>query len=76
MRGVTPQGVRKRADALLPYITERYLGRRFHFKRLRKSYEKGSQEWLWCEQRQSAIKSILVTPYGTSGCCWNRFGNV
>jgi DNA polymerase elongation subunit (family B) len=73
---VTPQGIERREDALLPYITKRYLDRRLYFKKLRKSYEKGSREWLWCEQRQSALKLILVTLYGTSGCCWNRFGNV
>ena len=73
---VTPDGVERRGDALLPYITKRYLERRLYFKRLRNSYPKGSCERAWCEQRQSALKLILVTLYGTSGCCWNRFGNV
>ena len=73
---VTPEGLESREDALLPYITKRYLERRLYFKRLRNSFQKGSREWVWCEQRQSALKLILVTLYGTSGCCWNRFGNV
>jgi DNA polymerase elongation subunit (family B) len=73
---VTPAGVEWREDALLPSITKRYLERRLRFKRLRSQFPKGSREWMWCEQRQSALKLILVTLYGTSGCCWNRFGNV
>src|SRR5438552_15130635 len=43
---------------------------------MKKSFEKGSNEWIWCEQRQQAGKMILVCIYGTSGCCWNRYGNV
>ncbi len=73
---VTPQGPVSSGDALLPYVTGRFLERRLRFKRLRKKYAKDSQEWVWCEQRQSSLKSILVCLYGTSGCCWNRFGNV
>lgn len=73
---VTPDGVEKRDDALLPYITRRYLERRLYFKRLRSTLPKGSRERVWCEQRQLSLKMILVTLYGTSGCCWNRFGNV
>lgn len=73
---VTTSGMRKKADAILPSITKRILERRLHFKRLKKSFEKGSREWNWCEQRQQAGKMVLVCIYGTSGCCWNRFGNV
>ncbi|MFQ6076942.1 MAG: DNA polymerase domain-containing protein, partial [Candidatus Bathyarchaeia archaeon] len=73
---VTPDGVFTREDALLPYVTKLVLDRRLRFKRLRKNYPKGSREWLWCEQRQEALKMVLVCLYGTSGCCWNRFGNV
>ena len=73
---VTSNDVIKNEDALLPYITKLFLDRRLRFKRLRKTLNKSSQEWLWCEQRQLALKSILVCLYGTSGCCWNRFGNV
>ncbi len=73
---VTPEGVFPREDALLPIITERTLNRRLHFKRLRKKFAKDSKEWLWCDQRQESLKMILVCIYGTSGCCWNRYGNV
>ncbi|MEM2094685.1 MAG: DNA polymerase domain-containing protein, partial [Candidatus Bathyarchaeia archaeon] len=73
---VTPQGIIDSGEPLLPYVTSRILERRLRFKRLRKKYPKGSMEWVWCEQRQSSLKSILVCLYGASGCCWNRFGNV
>ena len=74
---VTPQGVVKNErEPLLPYVTKKFLDRRLQFKRLRKRYSKDSKEWLWCEQRQHSLKMILVCLYGTSGCCWNRFGNV
>ncbi|MGD0330407.1 MAG: DNA polymerase domain-containing protein [Nitrososphaeria archaeon] len=73
---VGPKGLDKRDDAILPLVTGKVLERRLYFKRLRKSFPKQSKEWLWCEQRQSALKMVLVCIYGTSGCCWNRFGNV
>ena len=73
---LTPQGLIARDDALLPHVTRQFLDRRLWFKRLRKTYDKRSQERRWCEQRQLALKMILVCLYGTSGCCWNRFGNV
>ena len=73
---VTPNGLERRDDAILPSVTGKVLERRLYFKRLRKSFPKESKEWLWCEQRQNALKMVLVCIYGTSGCCWNRFGNV
>ncbi|NWG08808.1 MAG: hypothetical protein HXX80_00590 [Nitrososphaerales archaeon] len=73
---VTNEGIAKKEDAILPYVTKNALDRRLYFKRLRKILPKDSVEWLYCEQRQIALKSILVCLYGTSGCCWNRFGNV
>jgi DNA polymerase elongation subunit (family B) len=73
---VTPEGVIKKDDAFLPYVTKLSLGRRLRYKRLRKKFDESSKEWLWCEQRQLALKMILVCLYGTSGCCWNRFGNI
>lgn len=30
----------------------------------------------WCEQRQLALKEVLVCDYGYSGCFANRFGNL
>jgi DNA polymerase elongation subunit (family B) len=73
---MTPNGLERRDDAILPLVTRKFLERRLYFKRLRKNLPKDSREWLWCEQRQNALKTILVCIYGTSGCCWNRFGNV
>lgn len=73
---VTPQGLSTRDDALLPHVTKQILDRRLWFKRLRRRYDEDSPEWRWCEQRQLSLKMILVCLYGTSGCCWNRFGNV
>ncbi|MEM2873788.1 MAG: DNA-directed DNA polymerase [Nitrososphaerales archaeon] len=73
---VTPRGIVKKEDAILPYVTKQALERRLYFKKLRKSFPKDSLEWQYCDQRQSALKLILVCLYGTSGCCWNRFGNV
>jgi DNA polymerase elongation subunit (family B) len=73
---VTPEGVIPRTDPLLPHVTKSFLERRLYFKRLKKKYPEDSREWQWCEDRQVALKSILVCLYGTSGCCWNRYGNV
>lgn len=73
---MTPNGLERREDAILPLVTRKFLERRLYFKRLRKNLPKDSMEWMWCEQRQNALKTILVCVYGTSGCCWNRFGNV
>jgi len=56
-------------------VTKRFLERRLHFKELRR-YPEGSPEYDFCEQRQGALKSILVCLYGTLGCYWNDFGNV
>ncbi|MEM3385700.1 MAG: DNA polymerase domain-containing protein [Nitrososphaeria archaeon] len=73
---IKPNKIKYREDAILPHVTKTVLERRLYFKRLRKSYPKESIEYKYCEQRQSSLKMILVTLYGTSGCCWNRYGNV
>jgi DNA polymerase elongation subunit (family B) len=73
---VTSEGVISKTDALLPHVTKSFLERRLYFKRLRKEYPEDSRERQWCEERQLALKLILVCLYGTSGCCWNRYGNV
>jgi len=57
-------------------FTKRFLERRLYFKHLREKYPEGSREWLWCEQRQLALKICLVCIYGYSGCPVNRFANV
>jgi DNA polymerase-2 len=63
-------------EGLLPSVMRRFLARRLYFKRLRKSLNKESAELDYCEQRQTSLKLILCVLYGTSGCAWNRFGNV
>jgi DNA polymerase elongation subunit (family B) len=73
---VTPNGVVVEEGALLVHVIEQFLDRRLRFKKLRKTHKKDTQKGLWCEQRQLALKMILVCLYGTTGCCWNRFGNV
>ena len=74
---VMPRGVvTNEEESLLSHVTKSFLDRRLTFKRLRRKYSKDSKEWLWCDQRQNSLKMILVCLYGTSGCCWNRFGNV
>ncbi len=57
-------------------FTREFLERRLRFKHLRGEYPQGSQEWEWCEQRQSSLKLMLVVIYGYSGCYANRFANV
>jgi DNA polymerase elongation subunit (family B) len=61
---------------LIPLVMGPWLKRRMELKRVKKSLPKGSEERLFCEQRVDALKLMLVTQYGISGCCWNRFGNV
>jgi len=73
---VTPETVDTSMKGFLGDLTRRFLDRRLYFKHLKKKYSKGSKEWLWCEQRQTALKGILVCIYGFSGCFANRFGNV
>ncbi len=73
---VTPYYVDKSRSGFLGEFTERFLKRRIHFKHLRKSFPRNNQEWLWCEQRQLALKMVLVCIYGFSGCFANRFNNV
>jgi hypothetical protein len=61
---------------VLPEVVGPWLERRLHLKKVRRTLEVGTAERLYCEQRVDALKMILVTAYGISGCCRNRFGNV
>ena len=61
---------------LLPTIIETVLDRRKFFKNLQKTFGINTDEWIFCEQRIVALKSILVCLYGTTGSLWNRFANV
>ncbi|MHA1721760.1 MAG: DNA polymerase domain-containing protein [Candidatus Baldrarchaeia archaeon] len=58
---------------LLPRVVEVALGRRLYFKHLCKSFPEGSLEFVYADQRQKALKMMLVVVYGYSGCTWNRF---
>lgn len=70
--------IRNRNDkpGLLPTVLEDVPKRRIFFKNLQKSFLFNTNDWLWCEQRFAALKSILVCLYGTTGSFWNRFANV
>jgi len=70
------EGVDLSAPGFLGGFTRRFLERRLYFKHLRSRFPEGSREWVWCEQRQLALKLVLVCIYGYSGCFANRFGNV
>jgi len=59
----------------LAEITEYWLNRRLHFKRLAKTLPEGNLK-IYAYQRQKALKAVLVVVYGYSGCSWNRFANV
>jgi len=62
-------------EGFLVGFTRETLGRRLHFKHLRKELPRGSPEYRWCQGRQLALKEILFCTYGYSGCWANRFGN-
>jgi len=63
-------------QGLLPTVLESVLKRRIFFKNLQKSFPVNTNEWFRCGQRIDALKSILVSLYGTTGSFWNRFANV
>jgi len=67
---------RKDKPGLLPTVLENVLKRRIIFRNLQKSFLVNTNDWLWCEQRIAALKSILVCLYETTGSFWNRFANV
>ena len=64
------------SKGLLPTVLESVLKRRIKFKDIQKSFQVNTREWLWCEQRSTVLKSILVSLYGTTGSFWNRLANV
>ncbi|MFP3190400.1 MAG: DNA polymerase domain-containing protein, partial [Thermoproteota archaeon] len=59
---------------LMPNVIKNWLERRLYLKKLLKGLK--GEEKLYCQERINSLKLILVTFYGISGCCWNRFGNV
>jgi DNA polymerase elongation subunit (family B) len=70
------EGVAGVGAGLISLVMGPWLKRRMELKKMKGSLPKGSEERLFCEQRVDALKLMLVTQYGISGCCWNRFGNV
>jgi DNA polymerase, archaea type len=46
------------------------------FKDLQKSFSVNTREWLWCEQRITTLKNILVALYGATGSFCNRLANL
>jgi DNA polymerase elongation subunit (family B) len=76
-RNVSYENIRlgREREGFLVDFTRETLERRLHFKRLRREFRRDSDEWLWCEGRQLALKEILFCTYGYSGCWANRFGN-
>ena len=73
---VSSIGIDQSRKGLLPCLVETVLARRLYFKHLREKFPSGSREWRLCDNRQRALKNILVCIYGYSGCFANRFGNV
>ena len=69
----TPKGIDRSWKGLLPRVAEAALERRLHFKRLRRNLPRDSLEYVYADQRQEALKMMLVVIYGYSGCTWNRF---
>ncbi len=63
-------------EGFISGFTRDALTRRLYFKHRRRELVKGSEEWLWCEERQTALKENLVVIYGYSGCFANRFGSM
>jgi DNA polymerase elongation subunit (family B) len=73
---VTPTHVDKTRQGFLGAVVKTVLDRRLYFKHLRKKFPKRSKGYRWCNQRQKALKRVLVCIYGFSGCFANRFNNV
>ncbi|MEM2123543.1 MAG: DNA polymerase domain-containing protein, partial [Candidatus Bathyarchaeia archaeon] len=63
-------------EGLIPRLIRDVLDRRLYFKHIREKYPRNSLEYGWCDQRQRALKGILVCIYGYTGCFANRFSNV
>ncbi len=73
---VTEAGIDTSKPGFMGSFMEEYLSRRLNFKHMKSRLPKDSDEWLWAQQRQAALKLMLVVVYGYSGCYSNRFANV
>jgi DNA polymerase elongation subunit (family B) len=73
---VTEEGVEQSIPGFMGGFTMPVVKRRLKLKHQRNNYSRKSNEWWWCQQRQSSLKMSLVVTYGYSGCYANRFANV
>jgi len=73
---VTEDGIDMSKPGFMGGFMGEFLTRRLMFKHDRAKYPKDSDEWMWAQQRQAALKLMLVVVYGYSGCYSNRFANV
>lgn len=60
----------------LAEVAEPWLKRRLHLKHLARTLPKNNPHRIYADERQKALKAMLVVIYGYSGCVWNRFSNV
>lgn len=73
---VTEEGIDTSKPGFMGGFMGEFLDRRLNLKHLRDTFPRDNDEWRWCEQRQAALKLMLVVVYGYSGCYSNRFANV
>jgi DNA polymerase, archaea type len=73
---VTEEGIDLTKTGFMGSFMSEFLERRIDLKHERNKLAPNSNEWLWCQQRQAALKLMLVVVYGYSGCYSNRFANV
>lgn len=73
---VTESGIDTSKPGFMGSFMGEFLKRRLNFKHMKNLHPKDSPEWLWAQQRQAALKLMLVVVYGYSGCYSNRFANV
>ena len=73
---VTEEGIDTSKPGFMGNFMGEFLERRLNFKHMKNNLPKDSEEWLWAQQRQAALKLMLVVVYGYSGCYSNRFANV
>jgi DNA polymerase elongation subunit (family B) len=73
---VTEEGIDASKTGFMGGFMNEFLTRRLKLKHRRDRLKPSSREWLLCQQRQAALKLMLVVVYGYSGCYSNRFANV
>ena len=73
---VTENGIDTSRKGFMGSFMDEFLTRRITLKHTRDKLDPDTQDWLWCQQRQAALKLMLVVVYGYCGCYSNRFANV